>query len=60
MKALANIILVVAALSAIAAIVCRVRLAPIVGLEARDYLYVTNTSLLFVIALLLWEQVSSK
>ena len=34
MKALANIILMVAALSAIAAIVCRVRLAPIVGLEA--------------------------
>ena len=60
MKALANIFFVIAILSAIAAIVCRIKLAPIVGLEAKDYLSVANTSLLFVIAFLLSDKVNSK
>lgn len=60
MKALANIFVVIAVLSAIAAIVCRIKLAPIIGLEARSYLAVANTSLLFAITFLLLEKAGSK
>ncbi len=60
MKALASVFLVIAVLSSIAAIVCRVKLAPIVGLEAKSYLAVANTALLFAITFLLLEKTDSK
>jgi uncharacterized MnhB-related membrane protein len=60
MKKLANVFVVIAILSAIAAIVCRIKLAPIIGLPAKSYLAVANTSLLFAITFLLLEKTASK
>jgi hypothetical protein len=60
MKALANIFVVTAVLSGIAAVVCRIRLAPIIGLPAKAYLGIADTALLFAIAFLLLEKSSTK
>lgn len=51
MKALANALLVIAALSAVIGIVSRLSLQPMGGLEAQAFLQFAQTLLLAVIAL---------
>ena len=53
MKALVNILVVVAAISIVVGIISRLTLTPVRGVEAHAFLNFTNTCLLFAITLIL-------